>query len=460
MKRILLASLPVGGGHRALRDSLGLALASGPGAFEPRAFDSQDTKLGAVYAFCVHRAPWLQRLQFILSDTRLALPACVWANPRLQAEVRDVLVRERPDAVVATHFLVSAMFVRARRQLGLSLPVVNAIPDYGEPTEIFAPRGAWRPEGLIVMEPRVRERIVQRGAAPRAHVHLSGFLPRAPFQELGRELGAHARLPAARRLALWRTLAAEHPAARGLDPARPTVLFLGGSEWTEKTAPVLERLLGTPALRERLNVAVVCGRDERFRQALEARVAGPRRVALFGFVDAGTLARLMALADVPVLGSLAPASLHELMETRCGPLLLFHAIPGSEDAHPAYIAEQEVGLSETDPDAMLERVAQATGLLPAGPRLARLLSVYPERMRALREANRERATHLGAFLTHLMDWTDSGPLPLLCSHPEHEAPGRVAEAHVHDEGHEEVGQLDGQPHPVHEQAEERPVQGE
>lgn len=421
MKRILLATMPVGGGHTALRDSLHAALA--PRAAEGRSlelldFDSRDTSVSGFYDFCIHRAPWIQSLLFALSHNRFALPPIVLLNPKLEAESRQALRQHRPDLVVSTHFLQAATFVRARRQLGLDIPIVGAIPDYGEPTEIFAPSHPdYRLDALIAMVPQVRERLRARGHYPLSRVHLSGFNPRAPFQEMGRRMGPRGRLPESHRRDLWAELAAAHPQWRGLDPSRPTLLFLGGSAWTSKTRPVLERLLRTPALLERLNVAVVCGRNAAFHDGLAARVRGQPRVALFGFVDAALLARLMAVSDLPVLGSLAPASMHELMETRCGPLMLFNIIPGSEDAHPAYIQKQEIGLYEPDPDAMLARIAQATGLEAAGPELTHLLRVCPERMRELRAAHQERATHLGGFLERLTGQEALAPLILEPAHP-------------------------------------------
>ena len=62
---------------------------------------------------------------------------------------------------------------------------------------------------------------------------------------------------------------------------------------------------------------------------------------VFGFVAPEVLAALMGLADVPVLGSLAPATLQELLEVGLGPLLLFHFIPGSERA-PTLAEVQEI----------------------------------------------------------------------------------------------------------------------
>ena len=148
----------------------------------------------------------------------------------------------------------------------------------------------------------------------------------------------------------------------------PTLIFLGGSAWTEKTLPVMDRLLANEAFLDRLNVIVVAGKNEAFETTLRARVGQAPRFSVFGFVDAKLMAELQAVADVPVLGSLAPASMQELLETRCGPLMLFHYIPGTEDAHVEHIREQEIGLFEPDPDAMVDLLMQATGFKPAASR--------------------------------------------------------------------------------------------
>ena len=93
---------------------------------------------------------------------------------------------------------------------------------------------------------------------------------------------------------------------------RPTLLFLGGSAWTSKTAPVLRAVLADPDLRALANIVVVAGRDAVFEARL--RALEEENLHVFGFVAPAVLAALMGLADVPILGSLAPATLQELLE--------------------------------------------------------------------------------------------------------------------------------------------------
>jgi len=111
----------------------------------------------------------------------------------------------------------------------------------------------------------------------------------------------------------------------------------------------------------------------------------------------------MGLAEVPVLGSLAPATLQELLEVGLGPLLLFHFIPGSERAHVGYIDGQRLGLYAPDPAEMLHRIREVLGLEAPSDQLARARDGFRERARLLRSRSVERALQLPRFLERMMD---------------------------------------------------------
>jgi hypothetical protein len=106
----------------------------------------------------------------------------------------------------------------------------------------------------------------------------------------------------------------------------------------------------------------------------------------------------MGIADIPILGSLAPATLHELLETELGPLLLFHYIPGAERSHVSYLEAQRLGVYEPDPPAMLQVVREAVGLARVSPRVALVKDGFRDRARELRRRSMERAMELPSFL--------------------------------------------------------------
>ena len=400
-RRVLLASLNAGGGHHALRDSFATALARDPEQprLDPRVWTSADHFIDRFYSVCVRFLPRFQGKIVELSGQPWAVKTAMALSPQLRTEALSLLRREQFDLLVTTHPMQSMTFAEVRRELGLATPLVLAVPDYGVPaTGYHPPLPALRSDALIVMEESTLEHYRSLGV-PEDRLHLSGFLTREPFVRVGARLRAERRDTA--RAALKAEVVAAQPDFARFDLSRPALLFLGGSAWTVKTEPVLEAVLADPALREAANVVIVAGRDRAFETRLRSRAADGLHV--FGFVAPEVLAALMGLAEVPVLGSLAPATLQELLEVGLGPLLLFHFIPGSERAHVGYIDSQRLGLYQPDAGEMLHRIREVLGLEVPSNQLARACDGFRERARLLRSRSVERALQLPRFLERMLD---------------------------------------------------------
>ncbi|RPH71142.1 MAG: hypothetical protein EHM78_08660 [Myxococcaceae bacterium] len=401
-RRVLLASLNAGGGHHALRDSFAAALArldpEHP-RLTPVVWGSADRFIDRFYTACVRFLPRFQGKIVEISGQPWAIKTALALSPQLYTEAAALLRQQSFDLLVTTHPMQSMTFARVRRELGLPAPLVLAVPDYGvPPTGYHPPLPLLRSDALIVMEETTLEHYRALGV-PDERLHLSGFLTREPFVRVGARLRVEGRDIA--RAALKVEVAAAHPAFASFDLARPTLVFLGGSAWTVKTEPVLDAVLADPALRAAANVVVVAGRDRVFEARLRSRAREGLHV--FGFVAPEVLAALMGLADVPVLGSLAPATLQELLEVGTGPLLLFHFIPGSERAHVGYIEAQRLGLYAPRADEMLERIREVLGLQPASEPLALARDGFRERARLLRSRSVERALQLPRFLERMLE---------------------------------------------------------
>ena len=400
-RRVLLASLNAGGGHHALRDSFATALARDPEQprLDPRVWTSADHFIDRFYSVCVRFLPRFQGKIVEVSGQPWALKTAMALSPQLRTEALALLRREQFDLLVTTHPMQSMAFAEARHEVGLAMPLVLAVPDYGVPVPGYhPPLPALRSDALIVMEESTLEHYRSLGV-PEDRLHLSGFLTRESFVRVGARLRAEGRDTA--RAALKAEVVAAEPDFARFDLSRPALLFLGGSAWTVKTEPVLEAVLADPALREVANVVVVAGRDRAFETRLRSRAGDGLHV--FGFVAPEVLAALMGLAEVPVLGSLAPATLQELLEVGLGPLLLFHFIPGSERAHVGYIDSQRLGLYQPDAGEMLHRIREVLGLEAPSDQLARARDGFRERGRLLRSRSVERALQLPRFLERILE---------------------------------------------------------
>ena len=401
-RRALLASLNAGGGHHALRDSFAAALARADPErqrLDPVVWNSADEVIDRFYSVCVRFLPRFQGKIVEVSGQPWAIKTALALSPQLHTEAVSLLRREPLELLVTTHPMQSMIFARARRELGLPTPLVLAVPDYGVPARGYhPPLPLLRSDALIVMEETTLEHYRALGLRDE-RLHLSGFLTREPFVRVGARLRSEGRDTA--RAALKAEVVAAHPSFSGFDLSRPTLLFLGGSAWAVKTEPVLDAVLADPALRETANVVVVAGRDRTFEARLRPRTGDGMQV--FGFVASEVLAALMGLSDVPVLGSLAPATLQELLEVGLGPLLLFHFIPGSERAHVGYIETQRLGVYAPGTEEMLERIREVLGLQPASEQLGLARDGFRERARLLRTRSVERALQLPRFLERMLE---------------------------------------------------------
>jgi hypothetical protein len=401
-RKVLLATVNAGGGHRALRDSFArLIETEDPDhkRYETVLFDSANTSIEWIYHTTMAIAPRLQRFWWWLSDQWYFAPSARYGQPDLTREARAILTGpDRPDMIISTHLAPTIVFKDVCHELGLNVPIIGAVPDYGLPTRgFYPPEPHLHADYLIVMDDfPYRHYRDERGVSP-DKLYLGGLATRAPFVELGRTI-ASGRFDRTERRAIVEQLTAAHPDVAPIDLSKPTVLFLGGSRWTEKSAPVLKRLAANPELAAKLNVVIVAGGHEKFLANAKRWFGHLPTFRIFGFVPPTTMAALMAVADVPVLGSIAPATMHELLEMRCGPLLVFHYIIGAEDAHIPYVEDNMIGLYEPDPDAMVDKILQIAGLRPTTPRLARLVSDFRVQAQRVREQHRARSRQFVEFL--------------------------------------------------------------
>jgi processive 1,2-diacylglycerol beta-glucosyltransferase len=396
-RRILLGSIEAGAGHNMLRDSFAAVLRRADPEhqrFEPVSWTSADSSVQRFYAICVHYLTSFQGTVYQWSGQRWAIEVGLRLTPRLKREATALLSENRFDVLIATHPMLTMLLAQTRASLRLSVPLIGAVPDYGAPTRGYYPESPKRrPDYLLVMGEDTLAHYRGEGL-PEERLHLSGFITREAFARVGHRLRTEPLAEA--RASLRAEVAAETPSFAALKLDRPTLLFLGGSAWTAKAEPILRRVLADGALRASVNVVVVCGRDRHFLEALTPE-ASPG-VHVFGYVSPAILAALMGIADIPVLGSLAPATLQELLETELGPLLLFHYIPGAERSHVSYLEAQRLGVYEPDPPAMLQVIREAVGLARVSSRVALVRDGFRDRARSLRARSVERAMGLPAFL--------------------------------------------------------------
>lgn len=228
----------------------------------------------------------------------------------------------KPDAIICTHFLPAEMLSRLLKKERLHCPVWVQVTD-------FDLHRMWvheRMTGYFAANEEVAFRMRAQGIAADT-IHVTG-IPIMP--SFASQLD---RVECAREF--------------GLDPARMTIMLMGGGAGLGSLDTIATRLL---ALDSDFQLIVLAGKNLPALAELQRLATRyPRRLLPQGFTD--QVERLMACADLVVT---KPGGLTTSECLAMGlPMIVNSPIPGQEERNADYLLEQGVALKAFD-DVTLE----------------------------------------------------------------------------------------------------------
>ncbi|PWF55321.1 MGDG synthase family glycosyltransferase [Massilia glaciei] len=334
-KKILLLSVSAGAGHMRAAEAI-RAFADAGGAAEATHLDVMDYVTAGFrklytdfYIKLVNKAPALWGYVYHATNEAErdgAVERMRRALERLntRALLREIALR-RPDAIICTHFLPAELLSRAIAKQGLAVPVWVQVTD-------FDLHRMWVHEhmaGYFAANEEVAFRLRDQGIDA-ARIVVTG-IPIMP---------AFGQAPAR----------PECAAGFGLDPARATILLMGGGAGLGSLDKVAERLL---ALGGEFQLIVLAGRNAQALAALRALAERhPGRLLAQGFTD--EVERLMACADLVIT---KPGGLTSSECLALGlPMIVNSPIPGQEERNADYLLEQGVALKAFDAATLEFRV--------------------------------------------------------------------------------------------------------
>lgn len=242
-----------------------------------------------------------------------------WIHQFTASNLRDLLIRERPDVVVCTHAFPCGVMAEYKRQFPDAPPVVGVVTD-------FAVHAYWIHENIeqyAVATPEMRAAMAARGI-DYERVHVTGIPIKPGF---GLELESHAEL--CERLAL--------------PPERRIVLLMGGGLGIGPLVTMLDALqeVGEPICA--VAIAGKSARGEARVRAHAARMNFPVRVERF----VENVDEFMHASDVLITkpGGLTAS---EALAARL-PLLLYKPLPGQEERNTRYLVQHGAALRAKTP---------------------------------------------------------------------------------------------------------------
>lgn len=333
MKKILLLSVSAGAGHMRAAEAIRACADTHPAGIEATHLDVMDfvsagfRKLYTdLYIKLVGNQPALWG--YLYQKTDAAAPGALSQKIRRAVErlsCRPLLAeikRQRPDAIICTHFLPAELLSRELRKGRLAVPVWVQVTDFDLHSMWIVPNM----RGYFAGNEEVAWRMRESGLAEAA-VHVSGIPIMPAFSE-----------------PLDRAVCA---AEFGIDPRCKTFLMMSGGAGLGDLDVLAERLL---AMDGDFQLIALAGKNQAMLTALQ-RVAQryPGRLFPQGFTH--QVERLMACADL-VITKPGGLTTSECLAMQL-PMIINSPIPGQEERNADFLLEHGVALKAID-DAALE----------------------------------------------------------------------------------------------------------
>ncbi len=227
------------------------------------------------------------------------------------------IAQYQPDAIVCTHFLPAELLAHAIKKHGFHIPVWVQVTDF-DLHRLWVQRGM---AGYFAANQEVALRMQSHGIGA-SHIAVTGIPIMPAFSQ------PQSRQHCAQQL--------------GLDPAKPTVLLMGGGEGLGGLESIASKLLhAAPDFQ----LVVLAGKNEAVLASLKKLAEQfPNRLFPQGFTN--QVERIMACADVIIT---KPSGLTTSECLAMGLAMIVNSpIPGQEERNCDYLLEQGAALKAID----------------------------------------------------------------------------------------------------------------
>lgn len=265
-------------------------------------------------------------------------------------KLNALIQQERPDAIINTFPFGAAPEIGR----SLDIPTFTIITDY-------ALHSRWIHSDIdkyFVATDELKSEMIAKGFAP-GRIEVSGIPVRHAFYAVSD---------------------ADNRFRKQLDPAKKTVMIAAGSYGV---LDQIEEIASSLLSRSSCQLAVVCGRNQKLEDKLNAQFAGNENVHVFGFVE--NIHELMALSSC-IVTKAGGLTLSEALTLRL-PVFIFKPFAGQEKENALFFANK--GIAEI-----------ASGTKELEEQIVRFLADETYAMNIQQRMEALRKTEAAAFIVH------------------------------------------------------------
>lgn len=325
---VLIFSVTAGYGHIAAAQAVNLALtARGVNVVTVDLYEyispPVQRTIDGGYALFSKYTPRIYRACYQQAENRgrqsMLFALINWINSRGLENILHLITETAPDLIVCTHIFAAQLIDLLKQRNKLTIPAIGIVTDYTlHPFWEAVPRI----EHLVIASELLAHTALKRGIAVERLLPFG--IPVHPkfTQTLSREAAAD---------------------QLGLDPAKPTVLLMGGSMGYSNSQKIVAQLAKTGLP---LQILAVCGRNQKqFERLSQIKVSfcGPCQLFVYGFAKYVEI--LMSAADC-LITKPGGLTVSEALVKKL-PLFLTDPVPGHEEHNAEFLVNNGVSLRLT-----------------------------------------------------------------------------------------------------------------
>lgn len=349
-----LASIWAGGGHNELRDFLFEELKKNEG-FNLKSFTHTNASYNWFNDYVFGNLPTY--LNFLYKHAPNDYPGISAIN--LVKECESFVNEFNPDIMISSNFGVCSAFQFIKKTLGLSFVNIYAIPDYGHTGKSIFPQNPYfKPDYVIVFDIETKKGLIDDMGFPAEKVIISGSIARESFRKLIEDNKT------TEKESLIKSINKEISDCPPLSSEKGTYIFSGGSGGViNKSFKLLKKIAEyqdqDPEIIEKKQYVIITGQNSKFKDKinkLKKRYSNWSNFYPLPWIKQETYAKLMLISDFPILITIAPATINQLMTAECGPLVIYHYRTGPELENVAFSIKEGIGIKLQDPEEIIDKI--------------------------------------------------------------------------------------------------------
>ena len=340
--KILIASILAGSGHNSAGDLLMQVLKKNdiweiirfvhPSKFVDNGYNNMSNYSPIVENYLVNNSP------VILMD------AMTLSMINLVDECVDIINKENPDCVISTHSNLSCWFKIAQWITKKPFIVINTFLDYGEQSLANIPYNLFlKSEFDIAFSEEARDSLIKITKQDPKSIILVGHRPKEEFTATNNLTKEQAKIKLAKYF--------KDPILSKISDHKISILIAGGGGGImQKTRSLLEHISKYQKknieLIDRFQFFIICGQNQKYQQVLlkmRKTKLSWQNIIPFGWLSPKEYALVQRASDFPILYSIAPATMHELMASQTLPLIVHKVRAEHEMGNVEFVEKMGLG---------------------------------------------------------------------------------------------------------------------